>query len=136
MKNYFKFGITLILLVFALQISSCKFFEAPQGKTELLSVYTSEEEYKYDTTKYYVRYLNGTLKITNTGSIDIYNSTVNFSCETSERQYYKTVSFDITISPGSSIFIPIQFDFDTRLNGKTNEKWKTETLKIVSSSWK
>lgn len=136
MKNCFKLGTTIILLFIVLQLNGCKLFDAPGGNTELLSVYTTKEEYKYETTTYCIRYLNATLKITNTGNIDIYNSTVSISCESTEREYYKTVSFDITISPGSSVFIPIQFEFDTRINGKPNETWKTDSIKITNVFWK
>lgn len=136
MKNCFKLGTTIILLFIVLQLNGCKLFDAPSGNAELLSAYTTQEEYKYETATYYIRYLNATLKITNTGNIDIYNSTVSISCESTEREYYKTVSFDITISPGSSVFIPIQFEFDTRINDKQNEKWKTDSIKITNVFWK
>ncbi|MBO7582424.1 MAG: hypothetical protein J6T20_01370 [Treponema sp.] len=136
MKNCFKLGTTIILLFIVLQLNGCKLFDAPCGNAELLSAYTTQEEYKYETATYYIRYLNATLKITNTGNIDIYNSTVSISCESTEREYYKTVSFDITISPGSSVFIPIQFEFDTRINDKQNEKWKTDSIKITNVFWK
>lgn len=136
MKNISKF-LNLIVILFILSfLWGCKFFETPEGKAELLSIYTTDEQYKHENTNYYIRYLNATLKITNTGSIDMYNSTISLSCETNEREYFKTVSFDITIKPGNCIYIPIEFDFDTRLNGKSSEKWKTDSLKIINSSWK
>ena len=59
-----------------------------------------------------------------------------FKHKYTEREYYKTLSFDITISPGSSVFIPIQFEFDTRINGKPNETWKTDSIKITNVFWK
>lgn len=136
MKKCSNFLTILMFLLLLFQINSCKFFEAPEGKVDLLSIYTTEESYKYDSTQYYIRYCNATLKITNTGNVDIYNSTISLFCETSEREYYKTVSFDITIEPENSIFIPISFDFDTRLNGKSKEKWKSDSLRIISTAWK
>ena len=117
-------------------ITSCSFFKDPQGSTELLSVYSSQSEYTIDNKTEYIRYLNATLKITNTGSIDIYNSTVSIQAETDKRTYYKTLSFDITIKPSSSIFIPVQFEFDTHTNGSSSEKWKDDSMKIIGESWK
>ncbi|MBR4790460.1 MAG: hypothetical protein IK024_06165 [Treponema sp.] len=136
MKNYFKLILLIFLFSLVFMLSCCKFFEDPKGSAQLLSVYTSEDEYKQESTNYYVRYINGTLKISNTGSIDIYNSTISLSAESSERQYFKTVSFDITLKPGSSIYIPVEFNFDTRLNGKSTEKWKVDSMKIIGEAWK
>lgn len=136
MKTYFRLFILLTVILLSFLLGSCKFFEEPQGKAELLSIYTTDEKYKYDSNDYYIRYLNATLKISNTGSIDIYNSTVSLFCETNEREYYKTVSFDITIKPDTCIYIPVEFDFNTRFNNKPNEKWKLDSLKIINAYWK
>ena len=136
MKNYFRNIFIVIVFVFSVIITACSFFKDPQGSAELLSVYSSQSEYKFENKTEYVRYLNATLKITNTGSIDIYNSTVSIQAETDKRTYYKTLSFDIIIKPSSNIFIPVQFDFDTHINGSSSEKWKDNSMKIIEVSWK
>ena len=78
-----------------------------------MSVYSSESEYKIENKTEYIRYLNAT---------HIYNSTVSIQADTDKRTYYKTLSFDITIKPSTSIYIPVQFEIDTHTNGSSTEK--------------
>lgn len=136
MKTYSKIIILLLLIFPFFTFCGCKFFENPFGEAELLSVYSSESEYKIENKTEYIRYLNATLKITNTGKIDIYNSTVSIQADTDKRTYYKTLSFDITIKPSTSIYIPVQFEIDTHTNGSSTEKWKDKTIKITGVSYK
>ena len=114
------------LFIFCLSMQSCVLFEDPNGECELLSIYTKETGTTH--------YIYGTLKITNTCDRDIYNATVSLQAESSKRMYYKTVSLDITVSPEESVFIPIEMSFTT--TGTETEKWKSDTFKIISASWK
>ena len=124
-KNYLT---ALLLSAAVLTVSSCKFFEEPSGKSELLSVYTRDDENEH--------YIYATLKISNTGSTNIYSSTVSIQADTNQRPYYKTVSLDVTIYPGSCIYIPVEMSFTQKSTETPKETWDKDTIKIISQSYR
>lgn len=145
---------TVILFPFL----SCSFFESPSGTVELLDVYTRNEVEYIDTYSFYtfgtsssekgisktkqvtVSYICTTVKITNTSDKNIYNTTINIQAKAGERTYYKTISLDVTIEPGNSIFIPIEIEKNTKdlkaVDSKNDADWDIDSIKIISVSWR
>ena len=118
----------LLILILAVCFTSCTLFKDPEGDCELLSVYKKDVED--------VHYIYATLKISNTSDKNIYNSTVSLEAATNLRKYYKTVSLDITITPGDSIFIPIEMSFTQKNTETPKEEWNTGSFTIISKAWK
>ena len=120
--------------------TACQLFEVPQGEAELLDIYTYAEQGLKENSSTEkedkIRFITATIKISNTGDINIYNSTINVSAETNKRTYYKTLSLDITIPPEHSIFIPVEMEIDLKQKGHENETWKTDSMCITDSCWR
>ncbi len=151
-----RFFILIILGFFFSIFIGCSFFEAPEGSVELLDVYTRDEEgyveeyYTFGdstsekrvskTEEVLISYLCTTVKITNTCDKNIYNTTINIQANAGTRTYYKTISLDVTITPGSSIYIPVEIEKYTKqltaVNKDNDDKWDTNSIKIISVSWK
>ena len=129
LRNTFILSLSILLMVnLCIVFTSCALFEEPSGECELLSIYTKDEGVTH--------YLHATLKITNTCNKSIYNATVSLEASSSARTYYKTISLDVTVAPDDCVYIPIEMDFTTKGGESLNEKWKSDTLKIISQSWK
>lgn len=156
MKIIKKIGILIALLTIPL---SCNLFEEPYGEAELLDTYTrnekgyieeyfsfgsssliSSDQEKPKPTEVLISYICTTIKITNSGNKNIYNSTINVSAKAGERTYYKTISLDITIAPGCSIYIPIEIEKPTKellaVNSSNDSDWDLTSFKILSINFK
>lgn len=147
--------ITLILCLTSM-LFGCDFFEAPTGTAELLDVYTRSESEYIDKLSFWsggtsggsvkkeevttVTYICTTVKITNTSDKNIYNTTINVQAKAGDRTYYKTVSLDVTIEPGNSIYIPIEIEKNTRdlknVKDDNDAAWDLNSIKIISVSWR
>ncbi len=81
-----------------------------------------------------------TIKVTNTCNKNIYNTTINIQANAGDRVYYKTVSLDVLIAPGNSIYIPVEIEkYTKQLNAeiKNNDSdWDKNSIKIISVSWR
>lgn len=156
MKNKLIYASIFVLLT---MVSSCSLFELPTGSCELMDdVYTRDEqgyieEYftfgtdgstknKHEDKKQEVliSYICATVKITNTSNKNIYNTTINIQAKAGERTYYKTISLDVVITPGSTIYIPIEIEKQTKqlaaVGTSNDDKWDKDSIKIISSYWR
>lgn len=155
MKNKLIYASIFVLLT---MVSSCSLFELPTGSCELMDdVYTRDEQgYKEEyftfgtssTSKdraeraqeVLISYICATVKITNTSNKNIYNTTINIQASAGKRNYYKTISLDVVITPGSTIYIPIEIEKQTKqlaaVEASNDEKWDTSSVKIISSYWR
>ncbi|MCR5437665.1 MAG: hypothetical protein K6E97_11445 [Treponema sp.] len=151
MKAFIKsLRISLVLIALSTLLNDCKLFEQPIGMAELIDIYTYEDRYEADTNTGYtvmtdsVRYIGATLKISNICDTGIYSSTISIKAMSSKKiTYYKTVSLDITISPGSSIYIPVEMEINVKQKGETfntkeenREIWKKDTIEIINEYYK
>lgn len=141
-----------------LTILGCSFLDDPTGSVEILDVYTRNEQEYIDTFSFYsfgtstsehgvpktkqitVSYLCTTVLITNTCNKNIYNTTINVKAKAGERTYYKTISLDVTITPGNSIYIPVEIEKNTRdliaVNATNDSDWDINSIEIISVSWR
>lgn len=155
MKNKLIYASIFVLLT---MVSSCSLFELPTGSCELMDdVYTRDEQgYKEEyftfgtssTSKdraeraqeVLISYICATVKITNTSNKNIYNTTINIQASAGKRNYYKTISLDVVITPGSTIYIPIEIEKQTKqltaVGASNDDKWDTSSVKIISSYWR
>lgn len=155
MKNKLIYASIFVLLT---MVSSCSLFELPTGSCELMDdVYTRDEQgYKEEyftfgtsstskdraerTQEVLISYICATVKITNTSNRNIYNTTINIQAKAGERTYYKTISLDVLITPGSTIYIPIEIEKQTKqlaaVGASNDDKWDTSSVKIISVFWR
>ena len=155
MKNKLIYASIFVLLT---MVSSCSLFELPTGSCELMDdVYTRDEQgYKEEyftfgtsstskdraerTQEILISYICATVKITNTSNRNIYNTTINIQAKAGERTYYKTISLDVVITPGSTIYIPIEIEKQTKqlaaIGASNDDKWDTSSVKIISVFWR
>lgn len=155
MKNKLIYASIFVLLT---MVSSCSLFELPNGSCELMDdVYTRDEQgYKEEyftfgtsstskdraerTQEVLISYICATVKITNTSNRNIYNTTINIQAKAGERTYYKTISLDVLITPGSTIYIPIEIEKQTKqlaaVGASNDDKWDTSSVKIISVFWR
>ena len=155
MKKKLIYASIFVLLT---MFSSCSLFELPTGSCELMDdVYTRDEQgYKEEyftfgtssTSKdraeraqeVLISYICATVKITNTSNRNIYNTTINIQAKAGERTYYKTISLDVLITPGSTIYIPIEIEKQTKqlaaVGASNDDKWDTSSVKIISVFWR
>ena len=155
MKNKLIYASIFVLLT---MVSSCSLFELPTGSCELMDdVYTRDEQgYKEEyftfgtsstskdraerTQEVLISYICATVKITNTSNRNIYNTTINIQAKAGERTYYKTISLDVVITPGSTIYIPIEIEKQTKqlaaIGASNDDKWDTSSVKIISVFWR
>ena len=155
MKNKLIYASIFVLLT---MVSSCSLFELPNGSCELMDdVYTRDEQgYKEEyftfgtsstskdraerTQEVLISYICATVKITNTSNRNIYNTTINIQAKAGERTYYKTISLDVLITPGSTIYIPIEIEKQTKqlaaIGASNDDKWDKDSIKIISSYWR
>ena len=156
--NFKNKTIILTLLIAISLVTSCTFFELPTGSCELMDdVYTRDEQgYKEEyftfgtsstskdraerTQEVLISYICATVKITNTSNRNIYNTTINIQAKAGERTYYKTISLDVLITPGSTIYIPIEIEKQTKqlaaIGASNDDKWDTSSVKIISVFWR
>lgn len=131
MKHFFNFFLFILILFFN---SSCDFFDTPCGDVEIISTYTTNSgEYHY---------LTVTLKISNIGNKDIYNSTISLKAESSIRTYYKTQTCNTVIKPNNSIYYPIEFQFEDEKTDESktktedsNERMQNDSSSIREEKW-
>lgn len=155
MKNKLIYASIFVLLT---MVSSCSLFELPTGSCELMDdVYTRDEQgYKEEyftfgtsstskdraerTQEVLISYICATVKITNTSNRNIYNTTINIQAKAGERPYYKTISLDVVITPGSTIYIPVEIEKQTKqlaaVGASNDNKWDTSSVKIISVFWR
>lgn len=155
MKNKLIYASIFVLLT---MVSSCSLFELPTGSCELMDdVYTRDEQgYKEEyftfgtsstskdraerTQEVLISYICATVKITNTSNRNIYNTTINIQAKAGERTYYKTISLDVVITPGSTIYIPVEIEKQTKqlaaVGASNDDKWDTSSVKIISVFWR
>lgn len=155
MKNKLIYASIFVLLT---MVSGCSLFELPTGSCELMDdVYTRDEQgYKEEyftfgtssTSKdraeraqeVLISYICATVKITNTSNRNIYNTTINIQAKAGERPYYKTISLDVVITPGSTIYIPVEIEKQTKqlaaVGASNDDKWDTSSVKIISVFWR
>lgn len=147
----------LIVLFISLFLTNCTLFDLPTGNCELLDVYIrNEQSYveEYVTSgsasssiqtkpkkeEVTISYICTTIKVTNTCNKNIYNTTINIQANAGDRVYYKTVSLDVLIAPGNSIYIPVEIEkYTKQLNAeiKNNDSdWDKNSIKIISVSWR
>ena len=148
--------ISIILTAFFLV--SCSIFDPPEGEAELMDSYIRneqgyiEEYFTFGTSsvndsqdhrvskkeEVIFSYLCTTIKIKNTGKNYIYNSTISLEAKAGDRTYYKTVSLDISIAPGATVYIPVELEKYTKqlvAAGTDNDKpWDKGSIKIISIS--
>lgn len=145
------------LVCFSVITSSCTIFDEPTGTVDFLDVYTRDEQVYVDeyftipssslstkpthepkTQEVLISYICATLKITNTSNRNIYNTTVNIQASAGSRTYYKTVSLDVTIKPGDTIFLPVEIEKNTKelkaVGDNNDAKWNLDSFKIISVS--
>ena len=151
-NNFFIFCFS----IFIFSVNSCSLFDSPSGSCELLDVYTRNEqgyveEYiafgqssstqilpkKEEVT---ISFICTTVKITNTSNKNIYNSTINIQACAGDRTYYKTISLDVLIPPGTSIYIPVEIEkYTKQLNAGISDndhEWDKSSIKILSTFWR
>ena len=155
MKNKLIYASIFVLLT---MFSSCSLFELPTGSCELMNdVYTRDEQgYKEEyftfgtsstnkdraerAQEVLISYICATVKITNTSNRNIYNTTINIQAKAGERTYYKTISLDVVITPGSTIYIPVEIEKQTKqlaaVGASNDDKWDTSSVKIISVFWR
>lgn len=150
--NFKKRIFTLVILTTISLQTSCTLFELPTGACELLDVYTrNEQEYKEEyfsfgnstsqeradkTQEVTISYICTTVKISNTSKKSIYTTTINIQASAGERTYYKTISLDVLIAPGATIYIPIEIEKYTKqlaaVDTNNDAPWDTNSIKIIS----
>ena len=151
--------IKLFIVLMAFLFASCTIFDTPEGEAELMDSYIRNEqgyveEYftfgtdSIDSSDHRVKkteevlfsYLCTTIKIKNTGKSYIYNSTISLEAKAGDRTYYKTVSLDISIAPGATVYIPIELEKYTKqlkAAGNNNDsEWDKSSIKILDVSWR
>lgn len=153
MKNKLIYASIFVLLT---MVSSCTLFDLPKGECELLDVYTrDEQEYKEEYFAFgssasqqradkpqevTVSYICTTVKITNTSNKNIYNSTINIQASAGDRTYYKTISLDVLIAPGATIYIPVEIEKYTKqlsaVNKTNDAAWDKASIQIISFFFK
>lgn len=129
MKHCFKLQ---LLILFPLFLAGCNLFSSPNGETEIISKYSK------DIDNYHTLIVN--IKISNISNKNIYSSTISLQADSTKRSYYKTQTNNITIKPGNSIYITLEFVFEDEkeTNFSTNEekeKWKEDSVKIIDIFW-
>lgn len=154
--NFKNKTIILTLLIAISLVTSCTLFELPKGECELLDVYTrDEQEYKEEYFAFgssasqqradkpqevTVSYICTTVKITNTSNKNIYNSTINIQASARDRTYYKTISLDVLIAPGATIYIPVEIEKYTKqlaaVNKTNDAAWDKASIQIISFFFK
>ena len=119
----------------ALFFTSCSFFSSPQASSEIISTYTNDsDEYHY---------LSVVIKVSNTGNKTIYQTVISLQADTNIRTYYKSATSSLTIQPGHSVFITVDFSFKDEENDdktssseqKDQEKWIEDSVKILNEFW-
>ncbi|MBR5646296.1 MAG: hypothetical protein IKX23_06615 [Treponema sp.] len=144
------------ILWIPLFLLSCELFEPPEGKAELLDIHkrneqgwiegyfsgptnSSSQTYKEKEQEVLYSYLCATLKLTNLCNKNIYNSTISIQAKAGDRTYYKTVSLDITIAPGKSIFIPVEIEKYTKqlkAADTEDEAWIFDSMEIIGETFR
>lgn len=155
MRKIFKKKKLIMAFSLSLSLLSCSFYDDPEGKVEILDVYTRYEQgyredyftfgsstskqHEYKTEEVLISYLCTTVKITNTCDKKIYNTTINIQANAGERTYYKTISLDVIIKPGESIYIPIEIEKYTKelkaVGSSNDADWDINSIQILSVNW-
>lgn len=140
-NNKFKL---IIICSFPILLLGCKLFEYPEGKAEIVSVYTTDSGTAH--------YLTVEIKVSNESTKNIYYSNINLEAKSSKRSYYSTCTSSLSILPGKSIYLSKDFSFteqeeeeneitessdtDSPETTKTEEsddeeKWLTDSVTIL-----
>lgn len=131
MKKFFNF-IFFSFFVFY----GCTFFESPKGNSEIISVHTRN----YAET----HYLSITIRLSNVGNKNIYNSTISVQADSTKKTYYKTATSNTIINPNNEIYFIIELNFtddkETNIDDNTKEDenkeiWKEDSVKIINAFW-
>ena len=150
----------LLIVLMTFLFASCTIFDTPEGEAELMDSYIRneqgyvEEYFTFGTSsvggssdhrtkkteEVLFSYLCTTIKIKNTGKNYIYNSTISLEAKAGGRTYYKTVSLDISIAPGATVYIPIELEKYTKqlkaVNNNNDSEWDITSIKILDVSWR